>query len=120
MATWHLIDDYDQLPRNKRPEHAVFFFTAEPGLAPVVAFSRRYGHRTCTHWLPLNDWQPIEAFDALSLSQRPERVAFLFAATPPPRGSRKRYGLKPFVELSRNCGQRVCTRFCVYPPLPSS
>jgi hypothetical protein len=57
---WQPIATYDALPNLAKPECAAFLFAAtEPRrngdfcLSLTVRTTRLYGHRDCTHWLPL-------------------------------------------------------------------
>lgn len=60
MSDWQPIETFDSMQAKERPKHAAFYFKPEPGrsrgdygLGPTVQCERRYGHRVCTHWIPL-------------------------------------------------------------------
>ena len=54
---WQSIETYDAL--KKKPKYAVFLFKAEGDdkrrnqLRQTIEFTRTFGYRTCTHWMPL-------------------------------------------------------------------
>ena len=60
MSEWRPIAEYDAFTSAQRPKRAVFYFCALPhprrpelGLPPTVEMARRFGVRTCTHFLVL-------------------------------------------------------------------
>jgi hypothetical protein len=54
---WQPIATFDALPAKKRPQFAVFYYrrgkAGRSDLPATVEFSRCFGQRTCTHWMPL-------------------------------------------------------------------